>query len=194
MEIGDLMDKKAVEAARKEYDRTAEYVSIITTSPDFLAIRSAWKAFLTSHHRVFTKLELGSKSAKKSYAWWGHKVCQRRKDALLRYLFHARNADEHTIEEITGQHETRTMITEPNPRIVATMERGYGRPNEPILQTSEVVLKNLRLTDIFDKGDRYEVPKDHLGAPIMDPIPATVAGLGLVYLNSMLKEASELIT
>jgi hypothetical protein len=187
MEIGDLMDKKAVEAARKEYDRAAECVSIIRTLPDFLAIQSAWKSFLTS---VFTKLDRGSKSPKKSYVWFGHKVCQRRKDALLRYLFHARNADEHTIEEITEPDEITITIAEPNERIVAARERGLY----PILLTTEIVFKNLRLIDVVDKGDRYEVPNDHLGAPIKDPIPAVVAWLGLVYLNSMLDEATELIT
>jgi hypothetical protein len=89
--MGDLMDKKAVDAARNEYDRAAECASIIRTSPDFLAIQSAWKSFLTSHHRVY------SSKSPKSYAWWGRTVCQRRRDALLRYLFHARNADEHTM-------------------------------------------------------------------------------------------------
>jgi hypothetical protein len=194
MEIGDLMDKKAVEAARKEYDRAAECVTIIGTSSDFLAIQRAWKSFLTSHHRVFTKLDSSSKSPK-NYDWWGRKVCQRRRDALLRYLFHARNADEHTIEEITGEDETRIMITEPNPRTVAAMERGLiGRPNAPILLSTEIVFKNLQLMAVVDKGDRYEVPKEYLGAPIMDPIPAIVARLGLAYLDSMLKEAGELAT
>jgi hypothetical protein len=188
------MDKKAVDAARKEYDRAAECVSIIRTSPDFASVESAWSAFLVANGRVFTKLEQGSKSSSKSHAWWGHKLCQRRKDALLRYLFHARNADEHTIEEIAGPDETKITIAEPNPRIVAAMEQGYGRPNAPILLATEIVFKNLRLMDVVDKGDRYKVPEDHLGVPIVDPIPATVARLGLTYLNSILKEADDLVT
>src|ERR1700730_9651435 len=164
------MDKKAVDAARKEYDRAAECVSIIRTSPDFASVESAWSAFLVANGRVFTKLEQGSKSSSKSQAWWGHKLGQRRKDTLLRYLFHARNADEHTIEEITEPDETRITIAEPNERIVGAMERGLiGRPNVPILLKTEIVFKNLRLMDVVDKGTRYEVPKDHLGAPIMYP-------------------------
>jgi hypothetical protein len=189
------MDKEAVNAARKEYDRAAECVSIIRTSPDFASVESAWSAFLVADGRIFTKLEQGSKSSTKSQAWWGQKLCQRRKDALLRYLFHARNADEHTIEKIAGPEETKITITEPNPRTVAAMEQGLiGHPNSPILLATEIVFKNLRLMDVFDKGNRYEVPNDHLGAPIKDPIPAVVAGLGLVYLNLILKEADDLIT
>ena len=184
------MDKKAVDAARKEYDRAAECVSIIRTSPDFASVESAWSAFLVASGRMFTKLEQGSKSSSKSQAWWGHKLCQRRKDALLRYLFHARNADEHTIEEIAEPDETKIMIAEPNEKIVAAREHGLY----PILLTTEIALKNLRLIDVVDKGNRYEVPKDHLGAPIMDPTPATVASLCLAYLNSILKEADESAT
>jgi hypothetical protein len=188
------MDKKAVDAGRKEYGRAAECVSIIRTSPDFLAIESAWKSFLTSHYRVFTKLDSSLKSPK-SYAWWGRKVHQRRRDALLRYLFHARNADEHTIEEIAEEDKTTIMITEPNPRTVAAMERGLiGRPNAPLLLSTEIVFKNLRLLPVVDKRKQYEVPKEHLGSPIVDPIPATVARLGLAYLDSMLKGAGELVT
>jgi hypothetical protein len=113
----------------------------------------------------------------------------------LHNLWHARNADEHTIEAITGDDETKFTIAEPNPRTVAAMEQGLiGPPNAPILLATEIVFKNLRLMHVFDKGDRYEIPNDHLGAPIVDPIPATVARLGLVYLNSILKEADDLVT
>jgi hypothetical protein len=72
------MDKKAVDSARKEYDRAAECVSIISTSPDFASVESAWSAFLVANGRVFAKLKQGSKSSSKSRAWWGRKVCQRR--------------------------------------------------------------------------------------------------------------------
>jgi hypothetical protein len=189
------MDKKAVDAAQKEYARAAKCANIIRTSANFEEVLVAWTSFLTAHHRVFTKLEQGSKSSRKSRAWWGRKLCQRRKDALLCYLFHARNADEHTVEEITGHHETRTMITEPNPQIVSAMERGLmGRPHSPILRTIETVLKNVRLLNVVDKGTRFDVPKDHLGSPLSDTRPATIASLGVAYLGSMLEEARALTT
>jgi hypothetical protein len=94
--------------------------------------------------------------------------------------------------EVTGEHETTTVVTEPNPRLVALMERGLmGRPHGPVLQSREIVSKNLRLLDVFDKRNRkqYGAPKNHLGAPLD---PATAAISGLAYLDSMLKEASEL--
>jgi hypothetical protein len=186
------MNKKAVNAARKEYDRAAEYISIIRTSPDFASVQNAWSKFLGANNRVFKKLEQGSKSSIKSHAWFERKTCQRRKDGLLCYLWHARNADEHTIEEITEQHDTKETIVQPKPGIVAAMERGLiGRPVAP-LEVIVITLPHVRLLDVTDRGVQYATPKEHLGTPILDASPANVASLALAHLDLMLKEAGEL--
>jgi hypothetical protein len=188
------MDKKAVDAAGKEYARAAEYVSIIRTSPDFASVEKAWSTFLVTNGRVFTKLEQGSKSSSKSVAWWREKLCQRRRDALLCYLWHARNADEHTIEEITERQDTKKTIVQPKSRIVTLMEQGLiGSPIAP-LEAIETTLVNVRLRDVMDRGMLYVTPGEHLGIPILDASPANVASLALAYLDLMLKEANELST
>jgi hypothetical protein len=167
MELNYLMDKKAVDAARKEYDRAVEQAIIIRESSDFASIQSAWSAFLVANGRVFTKLEQGSKSSSKSRAWWGRKLGQRRKDALLCYLWHARNTDEHTIEEITERHDTTVAIVQPKPGIASAMERGLiGRPIAP-LNVIETTSPSVRLLDVVDKGTLYLTPGEHLGANLL---------------------------
>jgi hypothetical protein len=103
------MKRKAVESARVEFNRAREAMKALATSNNFDEIARHWAAFLVAAARIFTKLEQGSKDFQKSRAWWSTKIHQRRNDSLLRYLWHARNADEHTIEAVTLTHLARIM-------------------------------------------------------------------------------------
>jgi hypothetical protein len=92
------MDRKAVAAARTEFGRAKQSLADLAASNDFAAVERHWAAFLVSAGRVFTKLEQGSKTNNKSKGWWSRILGTRRSDPLLRYIWHARHADEHGIE------------------------------------------------------------------------------------------------
>jgi len=49
----------------------------------------------------------------KSKVWWGNKLHERRTDPLLRYLWHARNADEHTLQRINQLQSAHAKVVEP---------------------------------------------------------------------------------
>jgi hypothetical protein len=55
--------------------------------------------FLTSSHRVFSKLAAGAQAGKSS-AWYGRIKRERKNDDLLAYMQQARHADEHGLEKI----------------------------------------------------------------------------------------------
>jgi hypothetical protein len=99
------VDPRAIDAARIEYQRAGQSAATIRASNDFAEIQSAWASYLVHSGRIFTKLEQGSKGDNKSKAWWGKKLHERRTDPLLRYLWHSRNADEHTLQQITEMKE-----------------------------------------------------------------------------------------
>jgi hypothetical protein len=51
---------------------------------------------------IYSKLEQGAKGCGPSDAWFGRKKYDRKTDPLLRYIHHARNADEHGLEAVTS--------------------------------------------------------------------------------------------
>jgi len=164
------MERKALDAAWEEYAIAADCLDKIVTSSEFNAYKDAWGSFVAAHLRVFERLKRVHWPDESGRAWCESKLNQQYYDPLLRYLFHARNESEHSIEPIV---ERRTV--------------NVKRPQV-----------NTRLVDVIvDKrkgvGLLYEVPQTHLGKPITNQSPMGIATLALVYLASVLAEADEFV-
>jgi hypothetical protein len=188
------MDKKAIVAARIEYNRATESLTAIATANDFTAVETHWAAFLVAAGRVFTKLEQGAKLLDKSKAWWGNQLHRRRTDPLLRYLWHARNADEHTLQDVTQRHHGSAKIVEPTKEEIAALNQALEKETRPWtpLGMVEWLPDHVELLPVVDRGVRYDPPASHLGNPIVGSSPAHLAELMLTYLDAMVKEADEL--
>jgi hypothetical protein len=189
------MDKKAVEAARIEYQRAFQNAETIRTSNDFDTIQSAWSSFLVSSGRIYTKLEQGSKTANKSKTWWGEKLHFRRTDSLLCYLWHARNADEHTLQRIAELKETNVQNVEPTQGDIDALNRALAnekRPSVP-LALLEVTWAHINMLNVIDRNVIYCAPDRHCGIKIDDTSPANIVNLALTYFDSMIEEAAQLV-
>jgi hypothetical protein len=183
------LDKTAIDAARTEYTRAADSLAVVATTNDFPTLEKHWASFLVSAGRVFTKLEQGAKVSSKSKAWWGNNLHQRRTDPLLRYLWHARNADEHTLQRINQLQAAQAQGIEPTKEDIDQLERAMKNETRPwaplgvVLWTPEHVL----LLPVLDRGVRYDPPKEHLGKPIDNGSPAHIGGIALAYCTLLLK-------
>jgi hypothetical protein len=188
------LDKVAIDAARTEYTRAAESLAAVATTNDFPTLERHWASFLVSAGRVFTKLEQGAKVRSKSNAWWGSKVHQRRTDPLLCYLWHARNADEHTLQRINRLQPAQANVIEPTKEEIAQLERAMKNQTRPwaALDMVEWTPEDVLLLPVVDRRVRYDPPKEHLGKAIESSSPAHIGGLALAYLDGMLKEAEAL--
>jgi len=111
--------------------------------------------------RVFTKLEQGSKGSARTREWWSKKVHQRRTDPLLCYIWHARNADEHTIAAVTEQHAGGVKFVDPTPEEQAAFLEQMKKLGKPYLAlaTIEATRTHVRLLDVVDRGIRYSPPQ-----------------------------------
>jgi hypothetical protein len=175
------MDRTAIDAARTEYTRARESLVVVATTNDFTALEKHWASFLVSAGRVFTKLEQGAKVCNKSKVWWGNKLHERRTDPLLRYLWHARNADEHTLQRINQLQSAHTKVIEPTKEDMEQLERAMKNETRPWtpLGMVEWTPEHVLLLAVTDRGVRYDPPKDHLGQPITNTSPAHIGGLAL---------------
>jgi hypothetical protein len=182
------MDKKAVEAAGIELNRALKSVTLLGAANNFADVQSHWTAFLASAGRVFTKLEEGSKDTQKSKTWFGTKVHQRRTDPVLRYVWQARNAHEHTLQDLT-QH----VITEVPPSLAdieklrraqdeAGMPVGRGMPIEATATPPDV-----RLLPVVNRGSRCDPPPT-----CTTPYQAGTEALAMI--GAILAEAERLVT
>jgi hypothetical protein len=194
------MDKSAVAASNVSLAKATASIEAMRNAKTFQEFEAAWSDFLLAAGRVFSKLEQGAKVSGPSKDWFGRRKHTRRTDPLLSYIHHARNADEHGIERITelrpgsvaigstGATSIKTLTIETNKEGTTKIEGETS--GDPLRIT--VTPSAARLTTVFDRGDKYEPPTEHLGAPISDPSPLVVAELALAYLRGLTDEASKL--
>jgi hypothetical protein len=153
-----------------------------------------WSDFLMMANGIYPKLEEGAKGCGKCEAWFGRKVRVRKKDELLRYLHHARNTDEHTIDGTTYQTFEFVIGADCQAVGIRFDEAGHIVPVQ-VGSDPGTVRGVTTAKPVTDKrfNDTFEPPKIHLGRPIENAEDITVlAQLGLTYVCDMLNEACTL--
>jgi hypothetical protein len=199
------MDKNAIERANVSLTRAVEFFRKIEFAQTFDEFEAAWSNFLLAANRIFTQLELGSKVNNKSIGWFAGRKGQRRSDALINYMWHARNADEHGLEQITSREPARMLFSGTgNYKITgrggAPLRMGSDQPIDMEITHSGGENPKIEFTQPYAKlatvkmrdGTAVPVPHDHLGVSLPDESPVTVAKLFLTYVQAMLSEARTL--
>lgn len=168
-------------------------------SAEYATFADAWSDFLLASNGVYSKLEEGAKGCGRSEGWFGRKKHGRKNDALLSYIHHARNEDEHGLEQSTWRRGTaevfaplsgyiKNLIITMNPDGSVEMEGD----DESVAAVR--VSARARLKAVIDQRykDRFEPPAEHLGKPLGDIFPEDVARLFLTYLEGLIAEAGKL--
>jgi hypothetical protein len=165
-------------------------------SASYPQFASAWSDFLIACGGVYSKLEQGSKGCGVSEGWFGRKRHDRKTDALLRYLHHARNSDEHGIEPTTAAKQKMLVGGNGYIRSLTANLRDDGQYDVKFEGDAsidiEVKIFAILVAAVDTRhGDVFPPPTQHLGDEI-DPLPARVARLGLTYLERLIAETAQL--
>ena len=169
------MNLRAIEKATAALDAARDAYLALKNAETFPQSDRAWTNFVIHANRVYHYLCKGSKDYGSSEAWYGKIKHDRGKDPLLRYLHHARNADEHSLQNIKLPATLLNVspITEASSPLTITV--GYSIEGY--------------LVPVIDRGDKYDVPEQHQGIPLADSCPLTVAQLALKYLDGIINDA-----
>ena len=194
------MDPVALKKARSRLRVARKAVEDLATCKDYDNFTDVWYIFLTASKNVYTVLEQGAKGSPQSRQWFGTKKQERRGDALLQYIYQARNDDEHGLlpvaKSVSGSlqigvskpgYSTSTVINStPNGGFhVASID---GRP-----VLVEQTFPHIRLMQVRDRGGKlYDPPEKHMGSKIPSNMPLPVAELTTAYLEAMIGEAEAL--
>lgn len=175
--------KSRVQAAKKKLEDM-----LLSGSPNDTC--ALWSEFLTEHNKAYQKLYRATETGKSKI--WADKLKNTRKcDELLRYIHHARNADEHGIEDITASDPSVLTIGDPGedvhieylningPNVSGKVHHGTVRWYPP----------RVRLIPVKDRGEIYDLPHVHLGEEISPDSPFRLGELACKYLESVIREA-----
>jgi hypothetical protein len=192
------MNQKAIRSAHVAMQRACAAINLIENASSFEEVERGWSDFLSNIHRVFLKLFIGAKQSKLSSNkdWITNKENEREGDPLLKYINRARGADEHGLEEIVERKGTSTGIGGPGQSIMVSGTSGRkGTLYVTSLDGTPPVISRkffVQLKTVSDRNGTYPVPTDHLGQPIPDATPLSIAQAATTYFNAMLLEAEKL--
>jgi hypothetical protein len=196
------MNEMAVEKARARLGRADQALRRIEASTTFKEFESAWSDFLLAWNSIYSVLEQGAKAKPQSRQWFGAKKRERRDDPLLQYLHQARNADEHGIEPVAvhdpggigigvgGQPvEVSNLRFDEEGRASAVVKSLDGKPPKILIQGPHA-----RPVEVVDSryGNRYPVPREHLGKPLKRLSPLSMAQAGYAHSERLVEEAAKL--
>lgn len=146
---------------------------------EFDAFETAWRGFLNKIERVWNKTQAGMCV----HTGWRRLESEienlRKTDPLLCYLRHARNADEHSIQDVAREWDANQRTV----RVTSTTLKVQWDPwDRPLLP-------------ITNRGIRYHPPDTHLGQPLRGEWnkgvaePIVVAGLAIDFYRQVLDRA-----
>jgi hypothetical protein len=170
-------------------------------------VESAWSDLLLAGNAVYTKLEQGCKGNGEAERWFGRAKNIRKDDRLLSYVHHARNSEEHSIEDVTRRMklgDATISFQEPfDPKkleglqikIDATSRPGHvlvSSSNEDVVSTKMFDKPSLVLVRVTNRGVHYDPPHEHLGVTLSDQSPLNVGRLFVQYLEVLVEDAKRL--
>lgn len=90
------IDQKALEAAHERLQRARDKVAAMEAAVNMRMLAQSWEEFLTLQQQVFLRLRKAFEGGR-SKGWFDSVVNEQRNDDMLKYVMHARHADEHGI-------------------------------------------------------------------------------------------------
>lgn len=157
-----------------------------------------WLDFLIQWKGTYMKVQQAAKDTPQELQWFGAVNTERRRDPLLRYLYEARNDEEHGLA-LSASHSPnlyhvraeRDYSGEFLVRPVGPTEiEVFGSDGKPIGQQIGFELGTSKLEEITEKDGKRKVPPPtkHLGEPMASE-PMVAASLGLRWLEALVLTA-----
>jgi hypothetical protein len=195
----------AIRQSLARLEKTRRALKTLQGATTLADAESAWSDLLLSASSIYSKLEQGSKTNSVTKAWFGRIRHLRKSDPLLAYVHHARNSDEHGLEESVlemPENSASISFNEPfDPEALDGVKIHVGKDqhgnlvitsSDPdIIPTQTFRTKGYLVTTVNDErfGDKFSPPTSHLGKKLEDRSPAALGSLLLVYLESLINEA-----
>lgn len=181
----------------EELELASDLIESMKRANTLVELEAYWKRYLHHLDRVWNKAQAHFSKSPKWSGWHGKYAKLRKNDQLLNYFVGARNADEHSISEITEKLPAAWEITPVSPGEqlnIKSMRIVCGNIEHLDTDTPFKIAffaSRIGLLPAVNRGITYPVPGEHLGKAI---IPYDLIGLaerGVLFYKSFLKEAEE---
>ena len=187
------MHNTPLKQAKAELESARSSIEAMQNSKSFEEFERNWRFFLGCLEKVWAKTERACQDKRNEFQpWQGQFSRLRKKDMLLRYLKQARDADTHSIQEITEIYPGHTSYKSLNNKshYIKKMVISNGNishyEGDPMIQ--ETVMPHPISIKVQNNGEWYNPPSKHLENPIENHHPVTLALLGLKFYSDFIHQ------
>lgn len=193
------MNPQAVLKSSEKFRAALKAITRMRAEPIEMQKRDDWQFFLVAFKGIYTVLEQGAKASAQSRQWFGAKKAQRKADPMLDYLFHARNDEEHGLEnsadmlwplwaKVEGGRTYTAKLTKVGEQDVFTCEDEMGNfvpvgGGPPRLRLVHITLRG---------GKRLDPPVFWNGMVVTETELADIADGALQAIRPIILEAREM--
>lgn len=160
-----------------------------------------WQDFLVQWKGTYMKVQQAAKSTPQELQWFGGVNTERRGDPLLRWLYEARNDEEHfglTDSASFKPAKYSYKVVNSGSRTVGTAPGDASKLIDPDTGDTVAVLESFepqvdQLQEVTERDGKKKVPAPtrHLGKPIPSK-PKVAASLGLRWIEAVVAKAEEM--
>jgi len=190
--------RERIEKPERELSKARDCIEVMRKSKSMLEFEKNWVDFLHHLERSWNKVENLYRKEPSWNGWVGKYRTLRETDPLLSYLSNARDADEHTIQEIVKRQPGSIGINGPRGAGLRIDEMKIGKGLIKIKSPDKIKITfypgKIGLLPVVNLGRRYEVPKSHLDKPINPDKVVELAEVAEGFYSGFLKAAKEFIS
>jgi hypothetical protein len=182
---------------RLELTAAAAAISNMGESKSMEEFEQAWRAYLNNIEKCWVKVERSCQHVVNQFQpWQGQYTNLRKKDMLLRYLKQARDADNHSVQDV-AQMEPGSASIQSRPgadvHTIRHMEVRNGKivhyDGDPLVMT--ITPPQPVAVRVKNNGEWYNPPTSHLGKPVTSRHPIHLASLGLAFYSDYLEKVHQ---
>ncbi|EKB1982572.1 hypothetical protein ONF77_004530 [Vibrio parahaemolyticus] len=181
----------AFSVAKRELSAAERHLKKMKECDSFEDMDIEWRGFLVSIEKVWKKIERAGVAVNQGRFSQFQKPykLQKKHDRLLSYILHARNSDEHSVQEVSGYLSHYSFVP------MGIVSRGMGKPDvfvpiNPSGKPSTQMDMKFELVDVVDRGQTYSPPWGNQAPGPMSPIEAADTALNFYrnYMNAFTNE------
>lgn len=181
----------ALKQPRSELSAAARAIDSMKAAETFESFEADWRQFLSCLEKAWNKTERACQPHKAKFQpWQGKFQALRKKDMLLRYLKQARDADNHSIQDIAELNPGYTGLNFANKSYgeikQLTIENGVITHYEGDDMVISVKPPHPVALRVKNNGQWFNPPTSHLDSPVESNHPVDLAILGLAFYSSFL--------
>ena len=171
----------------------------IAAAASYANLCDSWYIFLAAYKGIYTSLEQAAKGDVAATTWYAQRKAEQKSDDLLRYIFQARNDQEHGLGRSVLDTDHSYVFSIPDSdvenRQVQLKTEADGsmtifRPDGGPIELVRSFPSFGTLLAVRNRGIEYLPPGRHLGVPIGDLSPKTAAALAVDYAKGMVADAA----